>query len=279
MSQRKQALIVGCGYVGSNLYHRLIARGWHVDGIRRTRHETDRYLCLDVQQEFDLEKKYDVVFYLVAAKKFDPAAYHSAYTLGVANTLAALRKSGQNPRFVFASSTSLFSENHGGVVTEESAVSTEVFSKYYLKCGESLVAESGLSFSILRFSGIYGPARMRLIEDLKQGAARLKKFACTSNRIHVEDCVGICMHVAELDAVQPLYIASDCEPVPYNELLLWLSARLEVAPPLEDMLETKSVHRSHKRCSNELLRKSGYKFKFPTYREGFMQAFNEESMP
>lgn len=266
---KKSALIVGCGYIGEQLMSHLANMGWFVHGIRRKKSDDPQMLAVDVSEHFSIDKKFDTIFYLVAADRFDPESYKKAYVTGIANTIAAVKAAGMPSRIIFVSSTSLFSENNGSTVDESSPIDQSCFSKKCLKEGESIVAKSGLPYSIVRFSGIYGPGRYRLVNLIKEGVAKLKSLPCISNRIHRDDCVGILSHLANLKTPKPIYIASDCEPTEYNEILLWLSKQLQVSEPSMEAEATYSNHMSNKRCSNELLLASGYEFKFPSYREGF----------
>ena len=267
----KKALIVGCGFVGSRLCEVLLQNDWFVDSIRRSGPESASQFKIDVSEEFSLNTKYDVVFYTVAAKSYDHKSYRNAYYQGLKNTIAAIERSGHSSHLIFTSSTSLFAESHGGTVNEESPIRTEQFSHQSLWSGEELIKSSGLPCSILRLSGIYGPGRCHLIQQIQNDLARQKRRPFISNRIHIEDCASALMHLANLKGQdRELYIGSDHEPTPYNEVLQWLSEKLgKPAPAFEDQA-SQSVHMSNKRCSNHKLLKSGFMFKYPTFRQGLL---------
>ena len=265
----KTALIVGCGYVGSHLKKRLRGCNWQVHGITRSAADNNDDLKIDVGKEFSLDTRFDVVFYLVSADTYTSEAYELAYQRGVINTLQALAKTNQKPRFIFVSSTSIFSENQGNIVEETSAITTAPFSKKYLNAGELLVWKSDLPAIVVRFSGIYGPGRYRLVEQLKAGKSSLKEAPFISNRVHLEDCAGILHHLATAKNPAPLYIGSDSEPTAYNDIVTWLAKELAIATPKKSTELKPSLHRSNKRCSNKLLLQSGYSFLFPSFREGF----------
>ncbi|MBT5105484.1 MAG: SDR family NAD(P)-dependent oxidoreductase, partial [Porticoccaceae bacterium] len=64
--------------------------------------------------------------------------------------------------------------------------------------------------------------------------------------------------------LESLYIATDCAPVTQHDLRIWLAQQLEVE--LEDeIVEQKAI----RRCSNQRLLDSGYKFLYPSYKEGY----------
>jgi nucleoside-diphosphate-sugar epimerase len=214
------ALIVGCGYVGEALRKLLNEEGWLVHGVRRTG-EDEHTIVADVSKGLNLSRRYDYVFYLVSAGGYTEEAYTRAYVTGVSQTLAAVKNFAPPERFVYVSSTSLFAENSGGVVKETSPIEKTPFAKECLAQGEELVAESGLPFTVVRFSGIYGPGRSRLLDLVASGEARLRRQPTISNRIHQIDCAGVLKHVACLQKPNSLYIATDSHPTSYNEVVLW----------------------------------------------------------
>jgi nucleoside-diphosphate-sugar epimerase len=272
MTQPLSALIIGCGYVGSRLKTLLTEKNWTVFSARRSSQPGHTNIIIDVSSEFSLPHRYDVIFYMVSAGAYNQQAYQNAYSLGVYNTLQAIRKSGQNPRVIHVSSTSVFSECNGGMVTEESPTKVNSFSVDAILNGEHQISTSGYESSILRLSGIYGPDRFHLLDQIKAGSASLKKEPVISNRIHVEDCIGALYHLATIPHPDPIYIGTDSEPTPYNEVIQWLAKKLKVDPVATAAEETTSVHMSNKRCSNSKLLRSGYRFRFPNYRDGFLTA-------
>jgi nucleoside-diphosphate-sugar epimerase len=215
-----------------------------------------------------LTREFDVVFYMVSTGAYTPEAYQNAYVVGVEHTLCALGDS--TSRFIFVSSTSVFSENDGAFVDEQSPTDSSSFAKMALLKGEKLVSDSGREHIIVRLSGIYGPGRTQLIDSVRSGQAKLKRSSLISNRIHVVDCAGILHHLATFERPEQIYIGSDCEPTPYNEVLQWLADKIGKSPlELEDITTT-NVHMSNKKCSNSKILSTGYQFSYPTFREGFM---------
>tara|TARA_B100001094_G_C18114479_1_gene763116 strand:- start:183 stop:1007 length:825 start_codon:yes stop_codon:yes gene_type:complete len=274
MKQAKlAALIVGCGYVGCRLRDLLISKGWLVHSIRRSKLKEPNSRQVDVGQPFSIASTYNVVFYMVSADSYLPEAYNTAYCQGVMNTIAALQASKQKPRLIYVSSTSLFAEKTGDWVFEDSLVETNSFSQKAVAQGEQLARTSGLEHVIIRFSGIYGPNRFRLVDKVRQGNAKLKQPYLISNRIHLEDCAQVLFHVARLENPQKLYIASDSEPTPYNEVLQWIAKQLGKKLLSIDKAESEALRLTNKRCSNRLLRESGYLFRYPNFQKGYAECF------
>jgi hypothetical protein len=97
-----------------------------------------------------------------------------------------------------------------------------------------------------------------------------------SNRIHVVDCARVITHLITrhqqglpLDA---LYLGSDCEPVLHSALLQWLSEACGMA--LNTDLPAIKPRVGSKRCSNQRLLATGFEFRYPSFRQGFLTAIN-----
>lgn len=123
---------------------------------------------------------------------------------------------------------------------------------------------------VLRSAGIDGPGRKRLVENVRSGKGPLAKGPPRYvNLIHREDRVGVLHDLMELDQPKPLYLGVDHEPVDRNTLIRWLAQRMGV-PVSGTGKEASSGRRkrSDQRCRNDRLVESGYRFRFPTFREG-----------
>ena len=74
-----------------------------------------------------------------------------------------------------------------------------------------------------------------------------------------------------------LYIAADHEPADRREVIRWLAREMEAPPPRTGPEETeKRRETGSKRCSNARLLASGYRFRHPTYREGYAAILKEK---
>ena len=69
-----------------------------------------------------------------------------------------------------------------------------------------------------------------------------------------------------------LYLGVDHEPADLCSVLRWLAAQLGAPPPrVEAPSDTDTRrHRTNKRGRNAKLVASGYTFRYPTFREGYM---------
>lgn len=270
-------LIVGCGDLGCRLGSSLSQKGHQVYGVRRNVDKLPASIspiACDISSEPpNIPKQIDYVYYIVSANSFKDAAYYQAYVLGVKHTLEAL--DGQRiKRIFFVSSTSVFGQSNGELVDESNEVNDESFSSKRLLEGESLIQQSVHSSTIIRFGGIYGVGRTHLIDLLLNGKARCMENVY-SNRINTEDCVGVLEHLLTIDhskILEELYIAVDNKPTLTCEVYEWLAEQLSVNHiEYIEPTENSRIKRSNKRLSNKRLLKTGYQFKFPTFKEGYLE--------
>jgi hypothetical protein len=133
-----------------------------------------------------------------------------------------------------------------------------------------------LPVHLFRLAGIYGPGRNQ-IESLRNGTAkRIIKPRQVFSRIHVEDIAGILR--ASMAHVDPgaAYNVCDDEPAPPQEVVEWAADLIGMAPPPEIPFEeaelspmARSFYADSKRVSNARVKgELGYRFRYPTYREG-----------
>lgn len=286
--KHERILIAGCGDLGGRLGRRLVAEGRQVWGLRRSVEKLPaelRPLRGDLGAA-ELESSdlppVDAVVYTASADGLTDDAYRRAYVNGVRHLLDALREVPR--RWVHVSSTSVYAQSGGEEVDETSAAEPDHFGGRRLIEGEQLLhraaAERGFTATVVRFGGIYGPERTRLLRSVRDGSARCYEPPVWTNRIHVDDCVGVLAHLLDLDAPEPVYLGVDGEPAPDGEVKRWLAERLgapdpgpaagpEAAPPAATPSEGSRALRSNKRCRNDRLVSSGYVFRYPDFRSGY----------
>ena len=268
-----RVLIAGCGDVGIELATRLHADGFQVTGIRRSPAGMPHFIT---PMEADLARPeslprlshgFDYLVYAASADDYTEAAYRKAYIEGPSAVLDWITSADQAPRrMLFVSSTSVFSEDAGGWVDEDGRVRTDQFGPNSLLAGEQITERSPIESVVVRFGGIYGPGRSALLDRVRAGEASCVSGAYT-NRIHRDDCAGVLAHLLTLDEVERIYLAVDSDPAPACEVQTWLAARLNAPGPRI----TRRNGGRNKRCSNQRLLATGYRFRYPSYRQGYEQ--------
>ena len=230
-----------------------------------------------------LSQGFDVLVMTFTPTEMSDKGYKEGYVDTVATVLQALKAQAHQPRLLlFVSSTSVYAQQEASWIDESSSTEPASYSGRRLLEAEQLLADSGHPYCCVRFSGIYGPGRRRLIEQVIAGEGSPREPVLYTNRIHVSDCAGVLAHVMQRQkikskGIESLYIASDCEPVPLYDVKQWMAHTLGLA---DDHLSVDSQQpartlRSSKRCSNKKLLDSGYQFIYPTFREGYIDLLKE----
>lgn len=269
-----RVLVAGCGYVGTALGLQLSAGGHEVWGLRRQPEGLPvpiRPLAADLLDGdlADHLPEVDRVVYAAAADAREEEAYRAAYVRGPAQLLTALETGGTAvERFIFVSSTAVYGDVQGAWVDETTPCLPGSFRGSTVLEGEEVVLSAPVPGVVLRLGGIYGPGRTRLLDRVRGGKARCPADGpIWSNRIHRDDAAGALAHLLVLPDPERIYVGVDDEPASLCQVYREL-ARLLGAP--EPMVEGGATRdRANKRCSNLRLRESGYRFRHPTFREGY----------
>jgi nucleoside-diphosphate-sugar epimerase len=225
----------------------------------------------------ELETDFDQVFFLAAPKQHDLPAYREVYDFGLKTLLYSFSKSYHNPHWISVSSTSVYGQVDGEWVDEESLTEPRRFNGQIQLLSEQRVLAENRSNLIVRFAGIYGSGRRRLLNIAAKGGPIQFKPPYYTNRIHKEDCIGVLMFLfgKRLDGkkLHSHYLASDDGPTPMWNVVSWLAKQLKCRQPEIKQVEKDTTQ--NKRCCNKRLKDLGYRFQYPTYKEGYPQLINE----
>lgn len=281
-----RVLIVGCGYVGIPLGALLGKRGHAVYGLRRSPSAEAaltgagiRLVVGDVTDPASLSGlpgPFDWVVHCVSAGRGGLDAYQRAYVEGTQHLLAHLAN--QAPvKLVYTSSTSVYGQNDGAWVTEESATIPMAPTGRILLEAERLVLGAAgpghVPGVVLRLAGIYGPGRdywrRQFIERNGQMDGDGERVL---NMIHRDDVAGAITAALERGTPGEVYNVVDDEPVTQRDLFSWLAMKMGTGAPTMGPLETAARKRgaTNKRVCNRKLRESlRFNGRFPTFRQGF----------
>ena len=268
-------LFAGCGDLGSRAAGLLLPE--HIcHGLRRHPKCFSAGLVsiaadmTSVEQMYQvLSAGYDVVIATITPQAFNEAAYKASYR-AAANALKSTVDALVSPPslIIWASSTSVYGDHLGDWVDEDSLTAADSFSGRILRQAEQTITRLSCPQIVVRFSGIYGPRRTRLLDQVRAGVGRPIDPIYWSNRIHIDDCAAVFSHLVKIHAaggaLQALYLASDNDPVGQHQLRSWLAERIGVS-----LKEQPTSQESSRRCSNNRLLDSGFRFSYPTFREGY----------
>lgn len=301
-----RVLIAGCGALGCEAGLELVERGWKVWGLRRSPEKLPPEIVgigADLAADSSslgapsLEAaelpQADVLLYVLSADGFDDDAYRRAYVDGLRNLLAALADRERLPRrLVYVSSTSVYGQADGSWVDETSATEPSGFSGRRLLEGESLALDAARlgtvggatggaveSTAVIRFGGIYGPTRTRLLRKILDGEAECRQNPVVwTNRIHSTDAARALVHLVRTDSADGVYVGVDREPAPDCQVQRFIARLAGVAEPPaaegEPSRQSRAM-RSNKRCSSRRLLDSGFALRYPTFREGYGELLDD----
>ena len=266
-------LIIGCGAIGTELARDLINQGHTVTGVKRNPPQNESgifYVGADISTAIELEKlttNFDQLVFIVSADGRTEQSYREVYEVGLNNVLAKFA----SVPWIFVSSTSVYGQSQGEWVDEDSTAQPDNFNSQLIRQAEQRVIALNPKNTVVRFSGIYGAGREYLLNRAKQSPAIQQTPSTFTNRIHQEDCVQVLAFLLKKKlADSPLahyYLASDDDPAPSYDVMLWLAQQLNCPAPTIKPIDSNDT--MNKRCNNQRLKTLGYLFIYPSYKDGY----------
>jgi nucleoside-diphosphate-sugar epimerase len=252
----RRRLVAGCGALGMRVARRWLAAGDAVWGTTRCRHEQLAEAGI-VPITVDLGSdplppmpKVDTVFWAVGFDRRSGITPHDLHVRGFGRLLDAIS---QPVRVILSSSTGVWGEGDGEIVTEQTPVCPTRPSAVALVKAEELLRshEKGPGVA-LRFAGLYGPERLPRLDDLRAGREIAADPASWLNLIHLDDAAAVVCWAADEAAVAPLYIVADGNPLQRGE---WYSRLAEItkSPPPRFTRPAASARGANKRADASLL--------------------------
>jgi nucleoside-diphosphate-sugar epimerase len=190
--------------------------------------------------------------------------YRRVYLDGARNLLETFPGS----KLLFTSSTSVYAQRDGSLVTEESETKPMRETSRLLLETESLVRASG--GIVARLAGIYGPGRSALLGKFLAGTAIIDpendRFV---NQVHRDDIAAALFLLLSREVeIAQIYNVVDDQPILQSECYRWLAQRLNRPLPLIGRsIQERKRGDSNKRVSNAKLRALGWTARYPTFPE------------
>ena len=273
-------LLAGCGDLGTEAGLRFAAAGHRVVGWRRSPEKLPAAIegvAADLSGTDLPAIPADTTAVVVAVAADSPTekAYRAAYVDGLTHVLDALERDGVTPkRVLLVSSTAVYGDAAGGWVDESTTAAPGGFSGRVLREAEELLLSrlrgTASAPVVLRLGGIYGPGRTRLIDQVRNGTAVIPDEPRFTNRIHRDDAAAAIVHLASMAAnPAPVYVGVDDDPADLGDVLRFLAGEMGYPEPLAG--PAGEARGGNKRCSNALLRSTGFKFAYPTFRGGYRE--------
>jgi len=280
--QRVSTLFLfGYGFSGQALARRLAARGWTVSATHRDAESAAR-IAADGHTPVDLGDRGAVIGALRRTQALLVTAPPGPQGCPGLNSLVGpMAEAGAFPDWIgYLSTTGVYGDRQGGWVTEASRLAAQSVEGARRVGAErdwlDVARGMGLTVTIFRLPGIYGPGRSAF-DRLRSGVARrITTPGQVFSRIHVDDlAAGLEASIAHPRA-GGIYNLCDDEPAPNADVIAHAARLLGMDPPPEVALEDANLSAAAMRFYGESKRVSnarakaelGWRPMYPTYREG-----------
>jgi nucleoside-diphosphate-sugar epimerase len=266
-------VIIGCGYIGSEVAQIWKKRGYCVTATTRNPERLDalskvsqKSIILKGNDEDELVPLIadnDAIIITIAADS--PEHYESTY-LNTAQILRHLALEMDLPRhLIYTSSTSVYGDHHGQWVDETSdLIAKSEQGKILIETEKNYLSlqEVGWRISLLRLSEIYGPSR-ELSRRVKQFEGHVLPGSGEhyTNMIHKVDCAHA-IDYALRHHLDGIYNLSDDEHPSRKELYDAIANKFKI-PKVKWDPEHTSLHTGNKRVSNHKIKAEGFVFQYP----------------
>ncbi len=269
----KRVVFAGCGFLGDVAAGLFLENGWRVLGLCATLETAARLASrpfpvrvADISRPLQAPGGWscpDLVIHCASSGGGDAADYRAVYRDGLANLIEAFAPS----RVIFTGSTSVYDQQNGETVDEESPTRPQRETAKVLLEAESLALEAG--GIVARLAGIYGPGRSMFLRKFASGSAVLEaggeRFL---NLIHRDDAAKALLHLADPLIPPGLYNVCDNHPPTQRELYGWISGFFEKPMPPEGPVDPQRKRGlNNKRVSNQKLRSTGWAPNYPSFRD------------
>ena len=261
--------IAGCGFTGlatARLFHE---RGWQVTGGTHSPESAAKLatepfptLAVDITDRDALSRlpRFDAVIHCASSGRGGADAYRHVYLEGARNLADILAPT----TLLFTSSTSVYAQTDGSVVTEESPAQPDRGTGRILRETEDFVlARGGIA---TRLAGIYGPGRSVLLRKFFSGEAVIEGDGTRwVNQVHRDDiATALCLLVER--SARGIFNVTDDRPLPQREIYERLAQRFErPLPPSGPIDPNRKRGWTHKRVSNARLRALGWQPRYPSF--------------
>lgn len=253
-------LLIGHGYLGQAVARVFHEGGWVVMPVSLS--GGDGALACDVGDR-DAVKSLpaaDFIVHCAASGRGGAEAYQHVYVDGCRN----LTERFPGVPMLFTSSTSVYAQTDGSIVTEESpAIPDRETGRLLLEAETLTLAANGI---VARLAGIYGPGRSVILKKFLSGEAVIEEDGRRFlNQIHRDDAARAIFHLATSRA-SGVFNVSDSTPLSQLACYQALSAMFSrPLPPSGPRDLNRKRGWTHKQVSNAKLRATGWQPQFPSF--------------
>lgn len=204
-------LIVGAGRLGSRVGRLLTKSGFHVTAETLTPTSHDQLESFGMFPRLKSSNgSFDSVLFAIP-----PSGNPASYDIELKRALSLWNQKGP---FVFISSSSVYAEENGGVVTETSQLSHSQRAQTLIQAETQVIRAEGL---ILRLSGLYDETSGPHTYYVSQKTSDLRADGLI-NLIHYDDAAEISFLLLQSHYPGQLFLGSDNSPITRQQLVsIW----------------------------------------------------------
>ena len=261
--QMSRLLLIGHGYLGKAIARHFAAMDWEVVAVSLS--GDDGALACDVADisQVNTLPQADFIVHCAASGRGGADAYQRVYVDGCRNLAVTF----PGVPLLYTSSTSVYSQTDGCIVTEESPAIPERDTGCLLLAAEREVLDA--NGVVCRLSGIYGPGRSVILRKFLSGEAVIEEDGRRYlNQIHRDDAARAVLHLAITGARGGIFNVSDSTPLSQLACYEMLAALFQKPlPPSGPKDLDRKRGWTHKQVSNAKLLASGWRPKFPSFAD------------
>ncbi len=253
-------LLIGHGYLGQAITREFRENGWVVATV--TLSGGDGSIACDIGNSDEVAKlpPADFIVHCAASGRGGAEAYQRVYVDGCRNLVEKF----PGVPLLFTSSTSVYAQTDGSIVTEESpAVPDRETGSLLLAAERVTLAACG---TVARLAGICGPDRSVILKKFLSGEAVIEEDGRRFlNQIHRDDAARAIFHLATTRATG-IFNVSDSTPLSQIDCYQKLAEIFrKPLPPSGPRDLNRKRGWTHKQVSNAKLRTTGWEPRFPSF--------------
>jgi nucleoside-diphosphate-sugar epimerase len=266
-------LICGSGYLGQAIANTAADRGYEVSTCSLSGGNGSHTCDLGSEESVNMLASMidppDLIVHCASSGKGGPPAYERVYRDGIRH----LRSAFPDALILFTSSSSVYGQTDGGIVTEESPAEPDRETGRILIETEKLTTASG--GIVCRLSGIYGPGRSVTLKKFLQTEAVIEEDGRRFlNQIHRDDAVSAILHLLSIATDETMscavrgqiYNVSDSCPLSQKTTYQGMADYFKrPLPPTGPRDENRKRGWTHKQVSNAKLRSLGWDPQYPSF--------------
>lgn len=275
-------LIIGHGYIGSTLAQMLSDEGFQIAAVNRTAGEDASYPILeaDISDLDSIQRlkeqlpfsRPDAIVHCASSGRGGAVAYRAVFLDGTDHLQSVFPET----PIIFTSSTSVYGQIDGSVVTEKSPTSPDrETSQILCEAEEKVCGKGGIA---LRLAGIYGPGRSVHLKKMLNGTATIESGEPSRylNQIHRDDAAGAIEHLLRESVAGHggrIFNVSDDQPITQRECYEKMADFFDLPiPPEAPPNKNRKRAWTNKIVDNTALKATGWKLRFP----GFIGALHAD---